>query len=104
MYPELEEIKKSFYLADILHKEAQFQCHSDNIFTYEVIVDNIMHEIDIIAEKSFFRNEKVTDLLDRPIFFLGYNVYIKGEGDNHDRISSQTFRIIDQEDYDESNT
>lgn len=61
----IKEIKKEFYLINALQKKAKLKCYSENIATYELKDNDTTHELCIInTEASFFRNEKIVDLLD----------------------------------------
>jgi hypothetical protein len=62
---------------NILDEVAIFKCYSDNIFTYHLIVNETLHEFNIISESDYFMSMPISDLInEKSISFFEHAIYL----------------------------
>ena len=87
-----KEIKEEMIKNGSWVEVAYFQCFADNIFTYKIEKDDIMTELNIIADDTFFSSETPIDILRKKrIGYLEHSVYIKN-GNKFKKIGSKCYR------------
>jgi hypothetical protein len=91
----LNPIKKEFKLLNAYHKKMTFQCYNEGLFTYEITIENVTHEIGVINDNmSFHRKMSMKEILEKTPFFLWHRAFYDGKCDE-----LFTFRIGDTEEY-----
>lgn len=88
------EIRKEMKANNTWGEIAHFACYSDNIFTYKIEKDEVLTELNIIADDSFFSSENPIELLRKKrICYLDHSIYIKN-GNKLEKIGSKCYRPL----------
>lgn len=101
-YKELEYIKKELEAINYLHKEVDFECYTDGMFSFGFEYERRYHELSVINENAtFMKKEKPIDLLElEGTFYFSYNIYPLNEDEEMKTIE---FRLVDQPGYVDEN-
>jgi len=89
-----KEIKNEMKKNGSWGEVAYFQCFSDNILTYKIENDNIVTELNIIADDIFFSSEKPIEIFRKKrIGYLEHSIYIRN-GSELEKIGTKCYRPI----------
>lgn len=91
----LNPIKEEFKKLKAYDKKMIFACYNEGVFTYEIRIGNVTHEISVINENmSFHPKMSLKEILGKTPFFLNHRIFYQGNCDD-----LFMFRIGDTEEY-----
>ena len=99
MKKQIREIRNKiigeFKLNGYLNMQLHFMCYSEDMATYELSIDDCVHEITIINnEKEFLREMTIEDLLKDDFLYLCHSLYYN-DGDLKVREELIDFSLAD---------